>query len=113
MQMLQADINRRDYIDKALAGDFASQVSAIYSAVIPSHIGPRSYLHACSDLHTQVLDSLTAYNGVSSVDTADAVAITLNATRIVRQDVYDIASTRSVTYLPGSRTVLRKTAFGN
>ncbi|KAE8305662.1 hypothetical protein GL50803_0014901 [Giardia duodenalis] len=113
MQMLQADINRRDYIDKALAGDFASQVSAIYSAVIPSHIGPRSYLHACSDLHTQVLDSLTAYNGVSSVDTADAVAIALNATRIVRQDVYDIASTRSVTYLPGSRTVLRKTAFGN
>ncbi|EFO61824.1 Hypothetical protein GLP15_2142 [Giardia lamblia P15] len=113
MQMLQTDMNRHECIDKVLADDFASQVSAIYSSVIPSYIGPRPYLHACSDLHAQVLDSLTAYNGVSSVDTADAVAIALNATRIVRQDINDIVSTQSVTYLPGSRTVLRKTAFGN
>lgn len=113
LQMLQIDMEKRSCIDNMLSEDFASQVSAVYSAVIPAQIGPRPYIHACVDLHAQIVDSLTAYNGVSSVDTADAVAIALNATRIVREDLNDIKLTQSITHLPESRTVMRKTAFGN
>lgn len=113
MQMLELDLKKHTRIDSTLDENFASQTSAIYSAIIPAQIGPRPYLHACSDLHAQIVDSLVAYNGVSFVDTADAVTIALSATRIVRESINDIKSTHSITYLPGSRTVIRKTAFGN
>lgn len=113
MHMLRADMEGYLCIDSMLCENFSSQTFAVYSAIIPAQIGPRQYIYACSDLNAQIVDSLTAYNGVSSIDTADAVAIALNATRVVREDLNDIKSSQSVTHLPESRTVIRKTAFGS